>query len=87
MRVLHRFVAGSASAARRQVGAALGRDALLLSCRDVQEGIEIIAVPATVWGFGRGASGLMRNRAAGQSREYAQPETTERAFPGVHEVA
>ncbi len=84
LHVLHRFVAGDASAARRQVGAALGRDAVLLSCRDVQEGIEIIAIPGTARSPSRGAAGSMRRAA---SPDYARAGTDARAFPAVHEVA
>lgn len=81
MHVLHRFVAVDASAARRQVGATLGKDAVLLSCRDVEEGIEIIAIPGTGH---RSMAGLMRN--AG-SRRHAHPGPGGRAIPTVHEVA
>jgi len=87
LHVLHRFVAGSASAARRQVGAALGKDALLLSCRDVQEGVEIIAVGGSRPSLARRAAGLMHQVSPGRRPAYRQADKDERGSTAVHVVA
>ncbi len=89
MSVVHRFVAESASAARQKVGAVLGRDALLLSCRDIQEGVEIIAAPGSVLPAmgGLAARFLPRRAVPGRWSGYDRPDTNKRRISTLHELA